>query len=274
MSKPSREIEVPKIASQSGDPGLYEVLRDIVKRTSAYVNDLIDTHRHGTDDIDDLTAASVANVPAGSISSTNVQDALNELDSEKITTDGTARTIVKKAGTVVGTRRGINLIEGANVTLTVADDGANEEVDVTISGAGTTPTGTIAMYGAATAPSGWLLCDGSAVSRSTYAALFAIVSTTFGVGDGSTTFNLPNLRQRFPLGKAASGTGSTLGGTGGAIDHAHSFSATTGTAAASAYVTNSAWDVEVSTDLHEHSVSGTTGTNNPPFQVVEFIIKA
>jgi hypothetical protein len=58
---------------------------------------------------------------------------------QKITTDGVARTIVKKAGSAIGTRRGINLIEGTGVTLTVADDGANEEVDVTIaSSAGVT----------------------------------------------------------------------------------------------------------------------------------------
>src|SRR3990167_374437 len=71
------------------------------------------------------------------------------------------------------------------------------------------------------APAGYLFCDGAAVSRSTYSALFAILGTIWGVGDGATTFNLPDLRQRFPLGKAASGTGSTLAGTGGAIDHTH-----------------------------------------------------
>ena len=76
----------------------------------------------------------------------------------------------------------------------------------------------IVAYGGSSAPTGWLLCDGSAVSRTTYANLFAVVGTTYGVGDGATTFNLPDLRQRFPLGKAASGTGSTLGGSGGSID--------------------------------------------------------
>ena len=62
------------------------------------------------------------------------------------------------------------------------------------------PTGSIIMYGAATAPTGWLECDGSAVSRTTYSSLFAIVGTTFGVGDGSTTFNLPDLRGEFVRG--------------------------------------------------------------------------
>jgi microcystin-dependent protein len=90
-----------------------------------------------------------------------------------------------------------------------------------ISFGGPCPAGSIVMYGAASAPTGWLLCDGTAVSRTTYADLFAIIGTTFGVGNGTTTFNLPDFRQKFPIGKAASGTGATLGGTGGAIDHTH-----------------------------------------------------
>jgi microcystin-dependent protein len=66
------------------------------------------------------------------------------------------------------------------------------------------PTGAILPYGASTAPTNFLLCDGSAVSRSTYATLLAVIGTTYGVGNGSTTFNLPNLQGRFPLGYAAS----------------------------------------------------------------------
>lgn len=84
------------------------------------------------------------------------------------------------------------------------------------------PPGAILATAAANAPAGYLICDGAAVSRTTYADLFAVISTTYGAGDGSTTFNLPDLRQRFPLGKAVSGTGAVLGQAGGAIDHAHS----------------------------------------------------
>ena len=62
------------------------------------------------------------------------------------------------------------------------------------------PAGRMEMYGGATAPAGWLLCDGSAVSRSDYAVLFSIISTTYGSGDGSTTFNLPDMRGVFPKG--------------------------------------------------------------------------
>lgn len=57
------------------------------------------------------------------------------------------------------------------------------------------PIGAIMPYGGATAPSGWLLCQGQPVSRITYAELFAVIGTAFGTGDGSTTFNIPDLRE-------------------------------------------------------------------------------
>jgi microcystin-dependent protein len=59
------------------------------------------------------------------------------------------------------------------------------------------PTGVILKFAGTSIPAGWLPCDGSAVSRATYPTLFASLSTTFGVGDGSTTFNRPDLRGRF-----------------------------------------------------------------------------
>lgn len=63
------------------------------------------------------------------------------------------------------------------------------------------PPGAIVAFAGAIAPAGWLLCDGSAVSRTTFAALFAAISTAYGPGDGSTTFNLPDLRGRTTVGK-------------------------------------------------------------------------
>ena len=75
-----------------------------------------------------------------------------------------------------------------------------------------TATATIKMWGKATIPDGWLECDGGAVSRTTYSALFNEIGTSFGIGDGSTTFNLPNLADNVPVGK--SGT-KALGSTGG-----------------------------------------------------------
>jgi microcystin-dependent protein len=124
------------------------------------------------------------------------------------------------------------------------------------------PPGAMMAYGGSSAPGGYLLCDGSAVSRTTYVNLFTAISTTYGVGDGSTTFNLPDLRQRFPLGKATSGTGSTLGGTGGAIDHTHTVTPATLPNISLVGVGAGGDDTEV-----------TSGTANPPFVVVNFIIK-
>jgi microcystin-dependent protein len=76
------------------------------------------------------------------------------------------------------------------------------------------PAGVIMAWGASDAPANWLICDGAAVSRSTYASLFNAIGTTYGSGDGSTTFNLPDLRGRIPVGKNG-GSFGTLGATGG-----------------------------------------------------------
>jgi hypothetical protein len=93
-----------------------------------------------------------------------------------------------------------------------------------VSGVGNVPSGAVLPYGGSSSPAGFFLCNGQAISRTTYSTLFGIVGTAYGVGDGSTTFNVPDLRQRFPLGLAASGTGSVLGGVGGNIDHTHTIS--------------------------------------------------
>lgn len=71
-----------------------------------------------------------------------------------------------------------------------------------------TPAGSLTMFAGSSAPSGWLLCNGAEHSRTTYADLFAVVGTTYGVGNGSTTFNVPDLRNRAPVG---SGSSYTLG---------------------------------------------------------------
>ena len=91
------------------------------------------------------------------------------------------------------------------------------------------PPGVVLPYAGSSAPSSWLLCDGSAVSRTTYADLFAAISTTYGTGDGTTTFNLPDLTGRIPAGKEATATrltsggggvdGATLGAVGGVQTH-------------------------------------------------------
>ena len=82
------------------------------------------------------------------------------------------------------------------------------------------PAGSITMYGGSTAPTGYLLCDGSAVSRTTYADLFTAIGTTYGTGDGSTTFNVPNVKGKVPVGRDSGDTSfDTLGETGGEKSH-------------------------------------------------------
>ena len=78
------------------------------------------------------------------------------------------------------------------------------------------PPGTVVMYTAAVAPSGWHICNGNGISRSANAALFAVIGTTYGNGDGSTTFNVPNMQAKFPRQDT-----SNLGTVAGASTHDH-----------------------------------------------------
>jgi microcystin-dependent protein len=130
------------------------------------------------------------------------------------------------------------------------------------------------IYAGATSPnSDWLICNGSAVSRSTYAALYTAIGTTFGTGDGSTTFNIPDMRGRMPIGV---GTGSglsarTLAQTSGAESqtiasgnlptHTHTLSAHTHTVDIGS--TSGSTDANLTT--HNHTIPratiGNAGTN-------------
>lgn len=74
------------------------------------------------------------------------------------------------------------------------------------------PSGMIAPFAGATAPKGWLLCQGQAVDRVTYNSLFAVIGTLYGSGNGTTTFNVPNMTGRFPMGYDSSWRIGTCGG--------------------------------------------------------------
>lgn len=203
---------------------------------------------------------------------------------------------------------------GTNIKLVVHDaddvpvftfDNLEPMVDPTIPDPSVTavPTGGILAWSTDTAPANFLLCDGTAVSRTTYAALntlyaAATPSYPFGNGNGTTTFNVPDLRQRFPLGLATSGTGSTLGGSGGAIDHTHtgpshthsvvvtrdgwgaalnSPSTTgrlnTGDAAGTGHLISSYQPTADLTVTSAAGGTGNTGTANAPFLAVNYIVK-
>jgi microcystin-dependent protein len=117
---------------------------------------------------------------------------------------------------------------GSCYVCTVANTGNDPATDTTHwqlmaqQGAiGAAEVGTIKSWPTAVAPSSWLMCDGSAQSRTLYPDLFALIGTTYGVGDGSTTFNLPDLRSRFivGVGQGAGLTNRVLAATGGEETH-------------------------------------------------------
>jgi microcystin-dependent protein len=135
------------------------------------------------------------------------------------------------------------------------------------------PPGTIIMYGADSAPAGWLGCEGGTVSRTTYAALFAVIGTNFGAGDGSTTFTLPNFNDRVAAGKATnvgySPSGTTIGSSGILTAAGGALSLSVGTSSV-ATASKDAGSATVVT-----SVTGSTSsiTVTQAFQGVKFIIK-
>lgn len=157
-------------------------------------------------------------------------------------------------------------------------------------------TGEMKMWPTSSAPAGYLLCDGSAVSRTVYAALYAVLGTTFGSGDGVNTFNLPNFRNRMPIG---AGDLYSTGGTGGSKDavvvshthtatstdsgHSHTYTATLqgGTSyqmsggsfsISPTTQTSGTGNANISTTIGTTGVSG-TNANLPPYLAVNFIIK-
>ena len=169
----------------------------------------------------------------------------------------------------------------------------------------TPPTGLTCSFGGSVAPPGWLICDGSAVSRILYDELFQVIGTTFGSGDGSTTFNLPDLRQKIPIGYSSDVDGyDTLGDSIGNETHSlsvnelakHNHSGSTGNAGGHQHLMYNKWNTYAAGDTsgngftspgngwnqdgwadnytgavgdHSHSVTiGNTG-NGVPFSLIQ-----
>jgi len=116
-----------------------------------------------------------------------------------------------------------------NATLTIQQNGAdigtfsanqetNETINIVVPNA--LPTGSYIQFAGSQAPDGFLVCNGGEISRTTYSKLFAVIGTTYGSGNGSTTFNLPNLIDRFLQGSTTSGTVKDAGLP--SIEHTHS----------------------------------------------------
>ena len=138
------------------------------------------------------------------------------------------------------------------------------------------PTGSILQYAGGAAPTGWLLCRGQEVSRTgTYAALFGVVGTAYGVGDGSTTFNLPDLQGRIPVGLGTHASVDALGDNDGtstvanrrpahshtvSTDGAHTHTGTTDSAGSHTHTVSYGLSGGFSTS--QRSATGTDGNDN------------
>jgi microcystin-dependent protein len=149
---------------------------------------------------------------------------------------------------------------------------------------GLAPAGVVLPFAGSTAPTGWLLCFGQAVSRTTFASLFAALGTTYGAGDGSTTFALPDLRGRVGAGKDDMGgtaasrltsggsgvAGATLGASGGAQTH----TLTNGQLPTSAIGTGGSTIARGSTVSDLRTIGNNEAHNNTqPTIILNYIIK-
>jgi microcystin-dependent protein len=147
------------------------------------------------------------------------------------------------------------------------------------------PTGVLILFSAVegSTPAGWLYCNGQAISRTTYSALFGVCGVAFGVGNGSTTFNIPDMRKKFPRGyDTTSGVGGTvnIASVGGADTHtltlneipAHSGHGINAARSAAAG-TGAYWSVQANGSQTEIYGSGGAHNNLPQYVALSYIIK-
>lgn len=164
----------------------------------------------------------------------------------------------------------------------------------TIATPASVPSGVVTQFGGVLAPSGWLMCDGTPASRTVYASLFAAVGTVYGAGDGSTTFNLPDLQGRVPVGKGPNASVSVLGGNDGqaaadrrphhrtsnalVLNEPYPYVSGSGGTGATGVTSDQGWGA--GRIVTSPSLTGSIGTNNgadaidtPSYIILNYIIK-
>ena len=163
--------------------------------------------------------------------------------------------------------------------------GVRQPLTTSVNTSYTAKIGQIIAYAGENEPTGWLKCDGRAVLRNRYPDLFAVIGTTYGSGDGSTTFNLPDLTEKFPVG---SGSNYPVGSTGGSknavvVSHRHEVSwldspsdypVSLNNASGNGYQLN--WTAGAGSNRLYGSTTGESGTgkNMPPYLAITYLIYA
>lgn len=154
-----------------------------------------------------------------------------QLGAGAVTAAKLADGAVATAKIVDGAVATAKLADGAVTTAKIADGAVTAAKLAAGVIPAAVPAGTVVAFAGSAAPSGWLVCNGAAISRTTYAALFAVIGTTWGAGDGSTTFNLPDLRGEFirglDLGRGVD-SGRVLGSAQASQNLSHTHTASTG----------------------------------------------
>lgn len=182
----------------------------------------------------------------------------------------------------------VNTLAEAGMTPAKANNSQLAQAILIIAGRGI-PAGAVSGFGTSGAPAGWLVANGAAISRTAYGSLFSAIGTNFGAGDGSSTFNLPDLRNRMPVG---AGGLFAIGATGGSKDaivvshshgvsdpgHAHSLTSSTGSGIYPGLISVAATtNTNTSTSFSGISINsaGSSGVNAnmPPYVSLLFCIK-
>lgn len=209
-----------------------------------------------------------------------------EIDDELVAISGAIASKADKASpTFTGTPAAPTASSGTSTTQIATTAFAMGAASLVV------PAGAMLQWPTATAPTGFLVCTGAAVSRTIYAALFAVIGTTFGAGDGTTTFNLPDFDNRFAVGAGDLYAVGATGGSKDAVTVSHTHTATDSghthseegygsvsdgadsfTAGGSAGVSKTTGTGTANITVASAGESG-TNKNLPPYLSIYFIIK-